>query len=207
MIPIESYSKEFEQEYLKAVKKKIDSNDITKIIDSCKKFFPKEFILTNDEKFFESIILYSFEKLVSIKEYIDSNKTSKDRMNQEIFYTKDNGESAITELYQKLYDLYEPLANSKKDYETIRVRIVKNLKLTVCPYCNRDYINCRAKDVSGAQLDHFFNRSCFPLFSICLYNLIPVCGNCNRVKGAINKIFVSPFDKNINWKEDITFHI
>lgn len=38
-----------------------------------------------------------------------------------------------------------------------------------------------------------------------LYNLIPVCGNCNRVKSARNIEFASPFDQTIHWDEDVVF--
>lgn len=87
--------------------------------------------------------------------------------------------------------------DSEKKGWSMRVRIVKNSGLTVCPYCNRDYINYRAEDISGAQLDHFFSKIYYPIFAVCLYNLVPVCGNCNRVKSDQVTEFASPFDETI----------
>lgn len=102
-------------------------------------------------------------------------------------------------------EAYEKVTKKRSKNVSIRVRIVEEAQITVCPYCNRDYINCRGDNVAGAQLDHFFSKSEYPIFAVCLYNLIPVCGNCNRIKS--NKIleFVSPFDDTIDWENDIVF--
>lgn len=59
--------------------------------------------------------------------------------------------------------------------------------------------------MTGAQLDHFYPRSKFPIFSACLYNLVPVCGNCNRIKHDDTHEFASPFDDEIDWENDIRF--
>ena len=113
--------------------------------------------------------------------------------------------SDINNLYITIYEAFGSVADSQKNGMSMRVRIVKNADLTVCPYCNRDYINCRADNVSGAQLDHFFSRSDYPIFAVSLYNLIPVCANCNRVKSAQNDEFASPLDETIDWENDIKF--
>lgn len=199
MIQLESYSEGFENEYWRAVEKRIKISDRKKILDSCKKYMPSNFFIGSKDEF-KCLILAPLEKLKNAEAYIAS--TTKDRMKQECFCT---ASKKMRSKYKTIHDSYSPLADSLENGASLRVRIVRNVGLTVCPYCNRDYINCRAENVSGAQLDHFFNRSEFPLFSLCLYNLIPVCGNCNRVKGKQLLAFASPFDSSINWLEDLMF--
>lgn len=194
MIPLERYSVNFENEYWEAVNKKINISTQKKIINSCMKFLPTDFFSGNRNEFFKQLILASFEKLKGAEEHITRNTIS-------IMRT----EVSMNKVYKTIHDSYKPVADSKRKGWSMRVRIVKNAGLTVCPYCNRDYINCRAEDVSGAQLDHFFSKSDLPLFAVCLYNLVPVCGNCNRVKSSQQSTFVSPFDNSIDWQNDITF--
>lgn len=69
--------------------------------------------------------------------------------------------------------------------------VYKQAGLRVCPYCNRSFIeklkvNTRkgVKKIVGTwQLDHFYSKVKFPMFAVSLYNLIPVCGSCNYIKG------------------------
>ena len=86
----------------------------------------------------------------------------------------------------------------------MNVRMVKEAGLYVCPYCNRGYISSRGGDVSGAQLDHFFPKADYPFFALSLYNLVPSCGDCNRVKSKNKKELTSPFDHTADWN-DIKF--
>lgn len=86
----------------------------------------------------------------------------------------------------------------------MNVRMVKEAGLYVCPYCNRGYISSRGGDVSGAQLDHFFAKTDYPVFALSLYNLVPSCGDCNRVKSNSGKELLSPFDSTADWN-DIKF--
>lgn len=72
-----------------------------------------------------------------------------------------------------------------------RHKIYKISGSRVCPYCNRNYIDViKATDDSfhsTIELDHFFNKADYPMLAVSLYNLIPVCPACNRLKGK--KIF------------------
>ncbi|WP_141504339.1 hypothetical protein [Paenibacillus luteus] len=204
MIPLELYSDNFEKEYLKTVSKIIDIPTQKKIVNSCKKFFPNDFFTGSDDEFFKLLITASFEKLKEAEQYI--NTYSFIEMKKECFYkTSKKKRSNIRSLFKIIHDSYATLANSMEKGMSMRVRIVNSAGLTVCPYCNRDYINNRGGSVSGAQLDHFFSKSEFPVFSVCLYNLVPVCGNCNRIKSAKKLAFASPFDNSINWDEDVRF--
>ena len=107
---------------------------------------------------------------------------------------------------EKYIDEHQNEISITYNKETIRVKIAKNNgKLTVCPFCNRDYINSRGGNKSGAQIDHFYPRANYPIFSLSLYNLIPICGNCNRIKSNSIVKFVSPWDENIDWNKAIKF--
>ena len=203
MIQLESYSAEFEEEYWEAVNKNIDSFTQKKIIKSCEYFLPTGFFTGSEDKFFKSLVLAPFEKLQEAETYITYNTIAVMRM--ECFRKTTGKKPLMRKLYKTIHDVYDRVADSVKKGSAMRVRIVKNAGLTVCPYCNRDYINCRAEKVSGAQLDHFLSKSDFPLFAVCLYNLVPVCGNCNRVKSAQKFTFASPFDNSIDWEKDISF--
>ena len=199
MINIGPYDEPFEEEFWKTVNKKINSTIQNDIIKSCKKYLPPDFF-TSDNNCFKELILSSFNKLNRAKEYMKKPKY-KNIMRTECFDRDEKRKYP----YENIHDAYEDVVNSSKKGTKMRVRMVKNLNLNVCPYCNRDYINFRAKNVSGAQLDHFFNRADYPLFSICLYNLVPVCGNCNRTKSDKNMDFASPFDLSVDWENGIKF--
>ncbi len=203
MIKLESYSEEFVEEYWEAISKIIDSSTQKKIIKSSRCFLPTDFFTGSEDEFFKSLVLAPFGKLQQAETYITNNTIAV--MKKECFRKITDKRHRLRKLYETIYDAYVKVADSVKKGSAMRVRIVKNAGLTVCPYCNRDYINCRAEKVSGAQLDHFLNKSEFPLFVVCLYNLVPVCGNCNRVKSAQKLTFASPFDNGIDWEKDISF--
>lgn len=87
----------------------------------------------------------------------------------------------------------------------MNVRIVKTLGIRTCPYCNKEYIGNRGREVMGATLDHFFSRSEYPFFSVSLYNLIPSCNTCNTVKNdKDSENLISPFEE-INVDDCIEF--
>ena len=66
----------------------------------------------------------------------------------------------------------------------------------VCPYCNRTYIEYVKKDSlhTTYELDHYYNKDDFPFLAVSLYNLIPVCPSCNRIKGK-KKFLYYPYDE------------
>lgn len=81
-----------------------------------------------------------------------------------------------------------------------RNNIVKSLNLVVCPYCNRAYISSyednwlEDEEKTTADLDHFFPKNMFVLFSISLYNFIPCCKVCNSLfKGDKNMDILYPY--------------
>ncbi|WNS82214.1 hypothetical protein RRU94_15845 [Domibacillus sp. DTU_2020_1001157_1_SI_ALB_TIR_016] len=86
--------------------------------------------------------------------------------------------------------------------------LVENLKIKVCPYCNRNYINnvpTGKKIKRSSQLDHFFNKGDYPYLAMSFFNLIPVCPACNLLK-LQQDISASPHDNRINWDKAVKFN-
>lgn len=60
--------------------------------------------------------------------------------------------------------------------------ILSKMNVNVCPYCNMNYTlnyNKNNKIKASADLDHFYVKSLYPLYALCLYNFIPSCSICN----------------------------
>ena len=198
MIRLGKYQKSVENQYWECVNKIIPIVKQNAIVSSSNKFLPSDFFSHNP--CFKELVLAPYDKIQKAFEYIEKNPNA---MKQECFLPVNS--TNRKPLYETLYTAYDKVFQRIVDKTKMNVMLVKNTGLTVCPYCNRDYINCRSDTLTGAQLDHFYPRSCYPVFSVCLYNLVPVCGNCNRIKGKDPKGFISPFDEKIDWNNEIRF--
>ncbi|MFI3227953.1 MAG: hypothetical protein R3Y09_11195 [Clostridia bacterium] len=79
---------------------------------------------------------------------------------------------------------YDKLSSENRDI------IISNMNISVCPYCNMNYIinfDKNGKKSASADLDHFYPKSLYPFYSLCLYNFVPSCQICNsRLKGSID---------------------
>ncbi len=84
-----------------------------------------------------------------------------------------------------------------------RIEFMDSLGITVCPYCNRNFVNS-TKERTMCQFDHFFNKNKYPLLAVSFYNLIPVCSSCNHAKGE-NEIKYSPHDKKYKTNDLVNF--
>lgn len=97
------------------------------------------------------------------------------------------------------------------------LNLVENTGVTVCPYCNRTYIQSvkktDKKSKRTCQLDHFFPKDTYPYLALCFYNLIPSCSACNHIKST-EEIGISPYEIDsaddvihFEWKpKDATFN-
>ena len=117
-----------------------------------------------------------FERLVetSYKNYLTGGKT---------FYNKDKEGN-------------EPKYGSKN--------LVEGLGISVCPYCNRNYIKLveteREKVVGKKktridELDHFYPKGKYPFLALSFYNLIPSCKTCNQTFKKEEIVSVNPYSK------------
>lgn len=86
-----------------------------------------------------------------------------------------------------------------------RHKLLFHLNVEVCPYCNRNYISKFKKNgklKTTADLDHFYPKSQFTLFSLSLYNFVPSCQICNsRFKMAKGIKIQHPYIDKINYSD------
>lgn len=201
MIQMHKYSKKFKNYYAKKVFEVVPKDTRVKLVASIKKYFPRDFFISNDvDTIFRKLILSQYRDLRKI--YIYIRMISKAEMERECFNPLTRKRTA---LYDQYYGLYSYLRDCCSENTKMNVKIVYESGMMTCPYCNRDYINSRGGKAAGAQLDHFFDRAAFPVFALCLYNLVPACGNCNRIKSDQKKRLISPFDESVVMDEELTF--
>lgn len=103
-------------------------------------------------------------------------------------------------LLEKIEEIfkYKLLSN---DGSWNRYKVLENLNVDVCPYCQRSYItkyekkenkitkNKKEKEIikklTTAALDHFYSQDKYPFLAVSLFNFIPSCYVCNSLmKGA-----------------------
>lgn len=82
-------------------------------------------------------------------------------------------------------------------YEKVRKEILydvlDSLNISVCPYCNRQYIfGADNNRKVAAQFDHFYSKSKYPYLALSFYNLIPCCPTCNKAKGE-EHVDINPY--------------
>jgi len=89
------------------------------------------------------------------------------------------------ELIDPVFGYYTTFRNGERN---LIVEWFDGLKVNVCPYCNRNYLD-KILEQDGnnkflLDIDHFFPISEYPYFALSYFNLIPSCTNCNqRIKG------------------------
>jgi hypothetical protein len=98
----------------------------------------------------------------------------------------------------------------KKDNSWNAYELCRKINLSVCPYCNRQYIfTVKRKNewTVRPQLDHFFIKTVYPFLSCSFFNLIPSCPFCNEGKGDDDRETIYPyleeFGKNYVFRMDI----
>ena len=123
------------------------------------------------------------------------NQMIKKLTEKQIDYIFNNG-SLWLKKYDEFYTyfaLFKEVYEKKFTEKKINVWIVKKTGLRVCPYCNILYTYNR-EDKATAQMDHFFPKTEYPIFSLSFYNLVPSCPVCNHIKHDKEE-FVSPYKK------------
>lgn len=87
--------------------------------------------------------------------------------------------------------------------EDMRHKLLKSLKIKCCPYCNRQYITIWYDENnsvhSTADLDHFYQKTIYPLFALSLFNFVPSCQICNsRMKGSKTIKTLYPYEEGMD---------
>jgi len=82
-----------------------------------------------------------------------------------------------------------------------------NLGLTVCPYCNRNYIyNIPDSRRTTCELDHFYDKAAFPFLALSFYNLIPSCKTCNHLKSNAPGTYYNLHRTDLSETDILEFH-
>lgn len=84
-----------------------------------------------------------------------------------------------------------------------RQEFVEELQVTVCPYCNRNFVNSTYKRTM-CDLDHFYDKKTYPILAVSFHNLVPVCHACNHAK-ASKSISYSPHNMKFNTDDLLSF--
>lgn len=84
-----------------------------------------------------------------------------------------------------------------------RQEFVEELQITVCPYCNRNFVNSTYKRTM-CDLDHFYDKETYPILAVSFHNLVPVCHACNHAK-ASKSISYSPHNMKFNSDDLLSF--
>lgn len=82
--------------------------------------------------------------------------------------------------------------NYKKSCQTESTAywLQRQLRVKVCPYCNRVYTTTLFGEYKiRPDFDHFYPQSQYPYLAVSLFNLIPSCSICNRKKGNTAEVF------------------
>lgn len=140
--------------------------------------------INKKETLIESLIVADYKDLEAIKRVIDE-------------YIYDKGYSPFDlPKYEKVCEDYKKLYEKLIDRK-INIKLSSSLNIKVCPYCNENYIIVRGNNASF-QMDHFFPKSIYPIFTVSLYNLIPSCYACNHNKRD-QLINISPFNHDFDF--------
>lgn len=85
--------------------------------------------------------------------------------------------------YKQVCNIFDYCKLKNKD----RHLLLNEMNIRVCPYCNMNYTFSfidKGVDKTTADIDHFYIKSEYPEYSLCLYNFVPACPVCNqKIKG------------------------
>lgn len=188
----------------------IDENEckeIEEIIDKYKKSIDGDKKSCNKKQRYEEwIVLLENIKSVSSKNlnldmfaYNEEAFSNKSKIKEKIkslkkMFTKKTLKELLNDIFN--YDSFS------KDGDWDRHKIISMMGISVCPYCNRQYIsNYNNKtQKTTADLDHFYCKTNYPYLALSLYNFIPSCSICNsrfkNKKDFYMDKHIYPFDQN-----------
>ncbi len=100
--------------------------------------------------------------------------------------------------FKEMYNSY--FSNGSKKYIDQNYNAYKFLELldlTVCPYCEDEYMDIVAAGTRRTcEIDHFFPKSKYPALAMNIYNLVPSGQHCNGLK-LEKELGSSPYEDGI----------
>ena len=160
-------------------------------IDDIKSFIYKKFIEKDLKKVSAYMTSYKKKEIKNYSDFNDrrgkkyTNSAINIYLNKKIFY----------DIIYKCFSNFKDIYTVKFSKENINNWIIGKTQVKVCPYCNLAYTYNRGMNTT-AQLDHFFSKAEYPMFSLCFYNLIPSCSACNHIKSDKQNEMISPYKEN-----------
>jgi len=146
------------------------------------------------------IIAFFVEKLKDIDAYICSDEVQLKTIKSTYFEDENTkfSTNAVDALKEVLVKVYEEVSKEHA-YE-----LFKKLDVRTCPYCNRQYTFVIEKDTQSdymvrPEMEHFYDKSDYPLLALCFYNLVPSCHECNHGKGT-KSISINPYFRGFETK-------
>ncbi len=194
---------------LTTIGKKINTLDELKEIK--KKYDGKK----DNNDFLSELEKYSNININLIKWYIENKPTSKKKINENFLnaciFKIDSYKDLLPESIFD-YDSFSDKAK-EKSMNWGRHSLLTMMGIEVCPYCQRNYITNYNdeynKELTTADLDHFYPQAQYPYLALSLYNFIPSCHTCNSSMkgGAPIGINTHIYPYTDSMEEDIKFTI
>lgn len=182
MIKISRYKSSFEKEYFEFVFTKIKGR-----IEKIKKVSSKK-----SKEINEILKKIKKESLDTFLEYIVNNAEQiiigdfSTLSNDILLLVKDFNinKKEINEFISYMFS-YSDFISTNQDFS---YTIAQNMNSKVCPFCNKNSTEFISKNKKHRyDFDHFYPKSAYPYFAVSLYNLIPICSDCNKIKS--NDVF------------------
>lgn len=162
--------------FFKKSKKEIHFNKDIEIFLNIIKLNLNIIVSANNEELVKIINFFKFHYPCLVKHY---KKQESKPLIYSIIYNifVDNGYDRY------LSDVYSD-NEKKKEKEYHSYKLIKELGLKCCPYCNRSYISFvkNKEKQTRPQLDHYYPKAIYPFLACSFYNLIPSCSACNHMK-------------------------
>ena len=163
---------------LKSVQK-VRSSKLSSILSDQYDFLKKDF---NEEDFFgcklqfnkKGNLINNINKLIRFLKKINQ----KEEKNEKGILIKEK--YTLRKILVDIFD-YDNFTKNKGEWN--RHKLMYNLKINICPYCNRvpitNYLTSDGSEKTTADLDHFYCQNKYPFLALSLYNFIPSCPYCN----------------------------
>jgi len=140
----------------------------------------------------KDLLCGEYEKLVEIKESIDTKYSTKTNLIKQ-FFNYDKAQGKLSKLQPKISLFFED-----------------KVEVHTCYFCNIEFINkfkkSDSKSKNGFTLDHYIDKGKYPYLALSLYNLIPSCYTCNsKVKNVVEINNLSPSSINFDFDTKVKF--
>ena len=111
-------------------------------------------------------------------------------------------EDDAKEIYKEIFD-YDKFSKLNSNNQGAAYWLQHQLDVKICPFCNRIYTTTLFNRNVRPAFDHFYPKSIYPYLAVSLFNLIPICDICNKVKSDHAEIhrkkqIIYPYDESFD---------